>query len=133
MKRLGIAVLVLLVAAGALALAFAKAYRVPGYAMSPSLRPGDRVLVFRFAGPIEPERGDIVAYEAAGTRCGLRAAGKVVFIHRVARGTRSGRYVMRGDDRRHACDSRVIGPVFRKDLIGEVVAIYWPPRRWGFR
>jgi signal peptidase I len=131
MKRLGVAVLVLLVAAGGLALAFAKAYRVPGYAMSPSLRPGDRVLVFRFAGPIEPDRGDIVAYNTSGTRCGT--FGKVVYLHRLARQDRSGRYVMRGDDRRHACDSRTFGPVRRKDLIGEVVAIYWPPSRWGFR
>jgi signal peptidase I len=130
LKPLGIAALVLLVAAFVVVLAFAKLYRIPGSAMSPSLRPGDRILVFRFNGPVKPERGDIVAYHVTGDRCG--SPGRVVFVHRVAR-RRSGRFVMRGDDRRHSCDSRVFGSVHREDLIGEVVAVYWPPGRWGFR
>jgi signal peptidase I len=130
LKLLVIAAVLLLVAVFVLFLVFAELYRVPGSAMSPSLHPGDRILVIRFAGPTNPDRGDIVAYNVMGDRCG--SPGRVVFVHRLAR-RRSGRFVMRGDDRRHSCDSRTFGPVPRGDLIGEVVAVYWPPSRWGFR
>ena len=63
---------------------FAKRYSVPSSAMEPTLRcarpnPGctgdeeDRVVVLRFWGPVEPERGDLVAFEtppAAAAKCG---------------------------------------------------------------
>ena len=38
-------------------------------------------------------------------------------------------YVMLGDNRIHSCDSRAWGPVPRKNLIGKVFAVYWPPNR----
>jgi signal peptidase I len=38
-------------------------------------------------------------------------------------------YVLLGDARPQSCDSRVFGPVPRKDLIARVVATYWPPTR----
>jgi signal peptidase I len=41
----------------------------------------------------------------------------------------SGHYFMAGDNRRNSCDSRVWGPVARKNLIGPVFAIYWPVTR----
>jgi signal peptidase I len=41
----------------------------------------------------------------------------------------SGSYFMLGDDRKWSCDSRDWGSVPRKNLIGPVVATYWPPTR----
>jgi signal peptidase I len=40
---------------------------------------------------------------------------------------------MMGDNRSQSCDSRTWGSVPRKDLIGTVFFVYWPPDRIGFR
>jgi signal peptidase I len=42
-------------------------------------------------------------------------------------------YFMMGDNRSQSCDSRTWGSVPRKDLIGTVFFVYWPPDRIGFR
>jgi signal peptidase I len=44
-----------------------------------------------------------------------------------------GHYLMLGDNRASSCDSRRWGTVPRKNLIGPVFAVYWPPGRIGFR
>ena len=44
-----------------------------------------------------------------------------------------GMYFMMGDNRTQSCDSREWGTVPKKNLIGKVFAVYWPPNRIGFR
>ncbi|WP_028060577.1 signal peptidase I [Candidatus Solirubrobacter pratensis] len=43
-----------------------------------------------------------------------------------------GEYFFMGDNRADSCDSRLVGSIPRKRIVGEAVAIYWPPHRIGF-
>jgi signal peptidase I len=45
----------------------------------------------------------------------------------------AGMYFMMGDNRAQSCDSREWGTVPRKNLIGKVFFVYWPPNRIGFK
>ena len=46
---------------------------------------------------------------------------------------REGQYFVMGDNRNQSCDSRAFGSVPRDNLIGSVVALYWPVDRMGSR
>ena len=50
-----------------------------------------------------------------------------------ARQVEAGHYFMVGDNRAQSCDSRFWGSVPRVNLIGEVFAVYWPPKRISLR
>ena len=45
----------------------------------------------------------------------------------------AGSYFLLGDNRAGSCDSRAFGPVPKRDIVGRVVLVYWPPSRLGFR
>src|SRR3954447_1798613 len=101
-----------------------RTFRIPGHGMEPTLRPADRVIV-RPYDERGPARGDVVAYTS---RVGRDACGDGIRLARVARTGRE-RFVVLGDNRAVSCDSRTVGPVTRSELVGQVVAVYWPPGR----
>jgi signal peptidase I len=57
-----------------------------------------------------------------------RRDGRVIPPTRIPRG----RYFMMGDNRVSSCDSRRWGTVPRANVIGKVIATYWPPQRLHF-
>jgi signal peptidase I len=50
-----------------------------------------------------------------------------------ARRVPAGALYVLGDNRSQSCDSRIFGPISKKNVIGRVVFTYWPPTRIGFR
>jgi signal peptidase I len=50
-----------------------------------------------------------------------------------ARRIPAGHYFFMGDNRQFSCDSRRWGVVPRANIVGEVVATYWPPSRISIR
>ena len=45
----------------------------------------------------------------------------------------AGSYFVLGDNRAESCDSRAFGSVPKRDIVGRVFLVYWPPSRLGFR
>jgi len=93
---------------------------VEGPSMEPTLRSGDRLLLLRRS---SPRLGDIVA--VADPRSGRR-----LLLKRVV-SVAGDELAVEGDNPSRSTDSRVFGPVHRRDVRGRVVYRYFPPGRAG--
>ena len=101
--------------------------------MAPVLNPGELVLVREGEyDRREPARGEIVAARPA--ELGGRAFVKRITAlpnERVALGGREWQlgpeqFFLLGDQTEHSMDSRIFGPVTRRELVGPVWARVWP-------
>jgi nickel-type superoxide dismutase maturation protease len=100
---------------------------VTGSSMSPTLVPGDRlVVVAPPLGPAPwPAPGEIIAIRDP------RLAGRIL-VKRVAATHRpSGTLVVEGDNRQASTDSRSFGTLPRSSIVGRVVYRYAPSDRKG--
>jgi nickel-type superoxide dismutase maturation protease len=99
--------------------------RITGPSMEPCLRDGDRVLVSRLAYlRRRPRPGDVVLARVSAVPGGLT-------VKRVAAVDGNGDLVLLGDNRTRSTDSRHLGPVPRRAVLGRVWYRYWPPERRG--
>lgn len=94
---------------------------VQGESMSPTLQPGDRVLVVR-TGRLRP--GVVAAVRDP------RDPERVV-VKRVAGGSAAVGWRVLGDNQARSTDSRAFGPVGSDLVVGRVVYRYHPPERAG--
>ena len=90
---------------------------VRGPSMAPTLRAGDALLVRR--GGRAVRAGDIVVAR-------FRARPDLLVVKRAVRATDGG-WEVRGDNTLVADDSRAYGVA---DVVGRVIARYWPRPRW---
>ncbi|MEK7516936.1 MAG: S26 family signal peptidase [Patescibacteria group bacterium] len=90
---------------------FFSRFVIHGHSMEPTIKNGQTVLVssipYLFS---KPKIGDIVAFGKEGR----------VFIKRIAR-IENGKYFMRGDNSRDSIDSRQIGWIGKKEIVGRVI------------
>ena len=86
---------------------------VSGHSMQPFLREGDRVVVFRWAYIFsQPRKGDVIVFsDSDGKAC----------VKRVTAVAES-KLVVEGDNKG---DSRKVGPVERKSVLGKVLFVYF--------
>ena len=115
---------------------FGRLLRVYGHSMSPVLNPGELVLV-REGGydAREPGRGEIVAARPASL--GGRVVVKRITGLPLERVECEGRewtlgpeeFFLMSDRADHGMDSRIFGPVTRRELVGPVWARLWPWKR----
>jgi nickel-type superoxide dismutase maturation protease len=93
--------------------------------MVPTLLPGDRVLVWRSAGPLKPQIrvGDLVAVVDP------RDPGRVM-VKRLA-GVTGTEVSVLGDNEAASTDSRHFGPLSPTAIVGRVVYRYLPEERRG--
>lgn len=133
---------------------------VRGSSMEPSLHNGQYLVVskmsYRFR---EPQRGDIVVFTSPngagegyikriiglpGERVEIRDGAVWINGYRLDEPYLNAaipytgswmlgpdEYFVLGDNRAHSSDSRVWGPLPRKNIIGKAWLCYWPPQHWG--
>jgi signal peptidase I len=135
-------------------------YSVASNSMSPSLNPGERVLVNKLAFKYsEPDRGEIVFYKSPDAdtdqlqrviglpgdiievKDGVVYANKVPlrepYVKNPPRYTilpyqvPAGTYFILGDNRSNRDDSSIGWTVPREKILGRVWIYTWPPDKWG--
>lgn len=93
---------------------FLSRFRVDGHSMQPTISPNQTILVssvpYFFA---LPKIDDIIACEKSGK----------VLIKRITKITSKG-YIVSGDNIRDSMDSRKLGVIKRKAILGKVIAIF---------
>ncbi len=112
---------------------FGRLMRIYGHSMSPVLNPGELVLVRPNAFDARaPRRGEIVAVRPAAFE-GQALVKRVVGLpgERVAVEGREWtlgdeEFFLLGDRTEDSCDSRILGPVSRQELVGPVTVRLWP-------
>ncbi len=128
---------------------------VGGTSMDPTLRERDRVLVVKV---LEPQRGQLVVFRldqrnvikrvvaGPGERVEIRRGrvlvngdelGEPYLVHPLDRDPHvnqpelvlePGHYFVLGDNRVSSTDSRTLGPIDARTVVGRAVLAFWPPR-----
>lgn len=117
----------------ALAFVLARRVTVQGRSMSPALLPGERLLVDRLAYTRNlPRVGDVVLLEHP-SRPGMRMLKRITGLEGARIGdviVGRGELWVEGDNPAESTDSRELGPVAARDVLGRVWLRYWPADRW---
>jgi signal peptidase I len=110
---------------------FVKRYRVEGRSMLQAYAPGDRLLVELVSYRLRPPRvGEVVVVRQPGSggRLDLKriaaAPGAPVTVQGTAHVLADDEWYVLGDNLSESTDSRVLGPVLRRDIVGRVWVRY---------
>lgn len=98
---------------------------VAGESMTPSLRPGDCLLVRTGA---RVRTGDVVLARRPRAMNGAEPESRLLLVKRVARRVGSGWWLASDNAERGLDDSRSFGAVTDADVLGKVVLRYYPWR-----
>ena len=134
-------------------------YHIPNTSMEPTLEEGDRLLISKLAyGAKNPRRGDIVAFQdprnprrvyskrviALGSERIEIKEGRVYIEDEPLEepyvkektledfkllNVPANSFFLLGDNRNQCIDSRHLGPIQLKNILGKAVRIYWPLKR----
>ena len=103
-------------------------FLVEGASMSPTLLPGDRLLVLRLPRwSWDPRPGQLVVARPPP----LEGREVIKRVDAVVRPRGGSAYVLLGDNPEASTDSRHFGPVTRNRIVGRVWLRYWPDHRRG--